>query len=65
MLMLMVIVGLSLHLGMLYYAGILLALGFALYQQWLIRSDDVQAYFAAFLNNHWLGAVLFVGTLLG
>ncbi|MDX8408440.1 MAG: 4-hydroxybenzoate octaprenyltransferase [Mariprofundales bacterium] len=32
-----------------------------IYQQWRIRDRDRQACFAAFLNSHWVGAIIFVG----
>lgn len=64
MLGLLVLVGQRLALKMPYYAGISLAMGLVLYQQWLIRDRDPQACFRAFLNNQWLGAFLFLGTIL-
>jgi 4-hydroxybenzoate polyprenyltransferase len=63
-------------LGMLYSAGVLagrewwywLGLGMAallfLYQQWLIRERDAAACFQAFLNNNYVGMVLFAGIFL-
>jgi 4-hydroxybenzoate polyprenyltransferase len=47
-----------------YYIGLVAAAGFALYEQYLIRERQAQACFAAFLNNHWLGGVVFLGILL-
>ncbi len=46
-----------------YYIGMTAAACFALYQQYLIRRREPQACFAAFLNNNWLGLVLFVGVV--
>lgn len=51
------------HLGIYYYSSLVVAFLLAGYQQWLIRFDP-QGYFKAFLNNHWFGAVLFVGVML-
>ncbi len=34
-----------------------------IYQQWLIRARAPQHCFAAFLNNHWVGFVIFLGIL--
>ena len=34
------------------------------YQQWLIRERDREGCFRAFLNNHWVGGVIFVGVFL-
>ncbi|RKR07223.1 4-hydroxybenzoate polyprenyltransferase [Kushneria sinocarnis] len=34
------------------------------YQQWLTRGRTREGCFAAFLNNHWVGVVLFAGVVL-
>ena len=34
------------------------------YQQWLIRARDRAACFRAFLNNHYVGMLLFAGLLI-
>jgi len=47
-----------------YYVGLVVAIGFAAYQQYLIRDREPAKCFAAFLNNSWLGAVIFIGVLL-
>jgi 4-hydroxybenzoate polyprenyltransferase len=65
-LQLLVILGLLLlgslqELGGLYYLSVFVAAGFFGYQQYLVRHRDPQACFRAFLNNHWVGSVLFVG----
>ena len=52
------------HLGAAYYAGLAVAAALAAYQQWLIRSQDREQCFKAFLNNHWFGAAVFAGLLL-
>lgn len=51
-------------LGLRYYAGLVVAFGFALYQQRLIRGRSRDGCFRAFLNNNWLGAAVFAGLLL-
>lgn len=56
--------GRYLQCGVVFYGGIVVAFGFALYQQWLIRYRCPQACFQAFLNNQWFGLVLFVGAAL-
>jgi 4-hydroxybenzoate polyprenyltransferase len=48
-------------LGAWYVAGLAIAAGFALYQQWLIRDRSPPQCFKAFLNNNAFGAALFVG----
>lgn len=47
-----------------YLLGLTLVLGLFAYQQVLIRRRDRQACFTAFLNNHYLGMVLFAALLL-
>jgi 4-hydroxybenzoate polyprenyltransferase len=51
-------------LGLGYYAGLTAALGFALYQQRLMRHRDRDGCFRAFLNNNWFGAAVFAGLVL-
>ncbi len=60
----LVLVGTRLELGGAYYVGLLFALGFALYEQYLIRKREPEKCFQAFLNNNWFGAAVFVGILL-
>ncbi len=54
-------VGALAGLGLGYYAGLTTALGFALYQQRLMRHRDRDGCFRAFLNNNWFGAAVFAG----
>lgn len=61
MLLLLVVVGVKLQLGAAFYIGLLLAAGLAGYQQLLIRERERQPCFQAFLNNHYLGALIFLG----
>jgi len=58
---LLVLVGFKLSLGVPYYGGLLAAAGLAFFQQQLIRGRERQACFQAFLNNHYLGALIFFG----
>jgi 4-hydroxybenzoate polyprenyltransferase len=55
------ILGSYLEMGSIYYLGILAALGFTLYQQWLIKDRDRTKCFQAFLNNNWFGMSIFIG----
>jgi 4-hydroxybenzoate polyprenyltransferase len=57
----MLLVGHQLELGRYYYLSLAAAAGLALYQQYLIRERSPAACFKAFLNNNWLGLVIFVG----
>jgi 4-hydroxybenzoate polyprenyltransferase len=53
-----------LNSGIYFYIGILSGAFFALYQQYLIRDRDKNRCFQAFLNNNWLGMVIFIGIFL-
>jgi len=61
---LLVWVGARAGLGLTYYIGLLLAVGLAGWQQWLIRARSRDACFRAFLNNNRFGAVVFIGLFL-
>ncbi len=61
---LLILTGLSFHLGFWYFAGLAVASGFTLYQQQMIRARDPRRAFEAFLNNNWFGMVVFVGIVL-
>lgn len=65
-LMLLLLGGLGhlLHLGAYYAVGLGAAGMLMLWQQWQIRHREPAACLAAFLNNHWLGAVIFLGLFL-
>jgi len=60
----LIFIGRILELSGLYYLGIFIASGFALYQQYLIKDRDKAACFSAFLNNNWFGLFLFIGVFL-
>ena len=61
---LLVFTGFIAGLGMLYYAGLAVAAGFATYQQYLMRDRTRDGCFRAFLNNNWFGAAVFAGLML-
>jgi 4-hydroxybenzoate polyprenyltransferase len=54
-------VGYLAHLGAWYQAGLAVAAGFAVYQQYLIGGREPALCFQAFLNNNWFGAAVFAG----
>ncbi|MDD5393486.1 MAG: 4-hydroxybenzoate octaprenyltransferase [Thiothrix sp.] len=60
-LLLLALVGVLVGRGIWYWLGLLVASGFAVYQQWLIRNREPLPSLRAFLNNHWLGMAVFVG----
>lgn len=47
--------------GSFYFAGLTIASALVLYQYFLIRSRSREGCFRAFLNNNWVGCVIFVG----
>ena len=47
-----------------YWLGLTAASGLAIYQNLLIRGRQPERCFQAFLNNHWFGAVIFLGIVL-
>lgn len=60
-LMVMLLVGSQLEMSFVYYVGVLVALGLSLYQQKLVTDREPAQCLQAFLNNNWVGAVLFIG----
>jgi 4-hydroxybenzoate polyprenyltransferase len=53
-----------LELSTTFYFALFLAALLFVYQQWLIRERDRQACFLAFINNGWLGGVIWFGLIL-
>ncbi len=51
-------------LGGLYYAGLAIATGIALYHYTLIKNRNRDACFKAFLHNNWFGAAVFAGIFM-
>ena len=60
----LVLAGQSMHFGHWYYGGLTAAALLFLYQQWLIRDRNPAGCLRAFLNNQYVGMVIFVGILL-
>ncbi len=63
-LLLMAWVGMLLQLNVAFYGTLLLAAGLFIYQQTLIAQRERPACFKAFLNNNYVGLVLFLGVLM-
>ena len=57
----LVLAGRQAGLGVLYNAATALSALLFLYQQYLIRDREPGACFKAFLNNNWVGALMFAG----
>jgi 4-hydroxybenzoate polyprenyltransferase len=64
MLVTLYLLGEQANLGFYWLSGLGVATLLCIYQQWLIRNRDRDECFRAFLNNHWLGLVVFAGLAL-
>jgi len=64
MLVALCFVGLRAELGFWYYASVVAAAALMAYHQWLARDRQPAGCFAAFLHNHTIGLVIFVGIVL-
>lgn len=64
MLLGLVFVGLRAELGIWYYASVVAAACLMAYHLWLARDRQPAGCFAAFLHNHSIGLVVFVGIVL-
>ena len=51
-------------MGVLYYAGLVIATAIALYHYTLIKNRNRDACFKAFLHNNWFGAAVFAGIFM-
>ena len=60
----MILAGRQFELGMFYYLSLVIASGFLAYQQYLIKDRLPGLCFESFLNNNWVGAVIFIGVML-
>jgi len=60
----MILIAYLLTAGIYFYLGILAASFFSIYQQYLIRHREQKACFEAYLNNNWVGIVIFIGIFL-
>jgi 4-hydroxybenzoate polyprenyltransferase len=59
-LVVMILVGQQLEMSLIYYVGIMTALGLSIYQQQLVKERRPEQCIQAFLNNNWLGMAIFV-----
>ncbi len=64
MLLVLTLLGLKLEMNTPYYIGLVLIVLLFVYQNQLLRSRNISNYFKAFLNNNWVGLVLFVGIFI-
>lgn len=63
-LLIMVWVGLQLQLSLVFYLGLVIAALLFVYQLWLCKARERQACLQAFLNNNWVGAIVFLGVVM-
>jgi 4-hydroxybenzoate polyprenyltransferase len=61
--LLMALTGVQFGLGYWYFISVIGAAALFVYQQSLIRHRDHDRCFQAFLNNNWVGAIIFLGIL--
>lgn len=57
-------IGRQSELGLFYNVSLIIAAGFAIYQQYLIKDRKPELCFKAFLNNNWFGMVVFIGVFI-
>jgi 4-hydroxybenzoate polyprenyltransferase len=60
----LMLIGVTLELGTLYFLGLITAVAIAIYHFTLIRERQREKCFKAFLHNNWLGAAIFAGIVL-
>ncbi|MAK67759.1 MULTISPECIES: 4-hydroxybenzoate octaprenyltransferase [unclassified Methylophaga] len=63
-LLIMLLIGLQLQLSMVFYLGLLIATMLFIYQLRLSKDRERNACLQAFLNNNWVGAVVFFSIVL-
>ena len=56
-----IMIGNRFELGPIYMVSVAIAAALMAYQQWLIRHRQPQNCFKAFVHNHWVGMVVFLG----
>lgn len=64
MLLLLIVLGICLSFSFWFYLSVLFTAGLFIYQQYLLRSKKSSAWFKAFLNNQWVGLIIFLGVFL-
>jgi 4-hydroxybenzoate polyprenyltransferase len=64
MITLLVLLGLKLQFSWPWFAGVTVAAGLFVRQQYRVRDRDRDACFKAFLNNNWVGMAIWAGLLI-
>jgi len=57
----LIMIGQKAGLGIIYFIAVFIAFLFSVYHQFLIKDRERSKCMAAFLNNNWLGLVIFIG----
>ena len=60
----LVLVGLLAGLGFWFYASVVVSAGLMAYHLWLARERQPAGCFAAFMHNHIIGLIVFIGIAL-
>jgi len=64
MLLALILIGDMADLGAWYYTSVFIAGVMMVYHQWLARDRRSESCFAAFLHNHYIGMIVFIGIVL-
>ena len=64
MLLALIFIGTRAELGFWYYLAVTCAACLMAYHQWLARDRQPAGCFAAFLHNHYIGLIMFIGIVL-
>ena len=64
MLVALLLIGLRANLGLWYFLSVAVAAALMAYHLWLARDRQPAGCFAAFLHNHYIGMVVFIGIVL-
>jgi 4-hydroxybenzoate polyprenyltransferase len=64
MLFALILIGSRAALSIWYYGAVAFAAGLMAYHLWLARTRQPTACFSAFLHNHYIGMVVFIGIVL-
>ncbi len=59
----LIVIGLNCGASVFFYTGVFIGGGLFAYQQWLIKTRSRRDCLKAFLNNHYVGMVVFLGIL--
>jgi len=63
--LILIVIGYYLHLNLAYYVMLVCVVGLLTYQHYLIRNRKPKACSKAFLNNAWIGCLIFLGFFFG